>query len=147
MPGKPEGEINIEVVAPVISKPRGNSGEWTPPVIGEYDENFEGDDCDQSPRPFEFAARSIDRNGEDAANEEGPEDSVNCLYGLEPRHNSPMAQPEPWHQSEHYKQKEVDRTRDPVSATDVLGKGLTLESNCKPQLCADRKSQRKEPHY
>jgi hypothetical protein len=98
----PEGQVNIEVVAPVIGKPRGNSGEWTPPVIGEYDENFEGDDCDQSTRPFEFAACSIDRNGEDAANEEGPGDSVNCLYGLEPSHSSPMAQQtEPWHQSEH----------------------------------------------
>ncbi|MDB5863509.1 MAG: hypothetical protein JWO70_1315 [Betaproteobacteria bacterium] len=56
-------------------------------------------------------------------------------------------QTEPWHESEHYKHEEVDRTGDPVSAPDVLGKGLSLENNCKPQLCADRKSQRKEPNY
>lgn len=62
--------------------------------------------------------------------------------------NLPVArQTEPWHQSEHYKHEEVNGTRDPVSATDVLDKGLTLEGNHKPQLGADRESQRKEPHY
>ena len=56
-------------------------------------------------------------------------------------------QPEPWHESEHDQHNEVDGTRDPISASDVLGKGLTLESNCKPELCADRKGQRKQPDY
>jgi hypothetical protein len=53
---EPERQVDIKVVTPVVGKAGRDSGKWAAPIVGQYYEHFDEDDCDQRNGPLKLAA-------------------------------------------------------------------------------------------